>query len=125
MFARITNRNVAITMNGSSCVNVFVLIAKGMSIAEIPMMRPIFAMFEPIIFPIAISGRPEIADIRDTMNSGNEVPNATIVNPIIIGLTLRNLAISEDPFTRKFAPLPNSANDIANNITVITMSSIY
>ena len=54
----------------------------GYAIAVKPMIRPIFAMLLPIIFPIDIPGLPVRTANKLTINSGREVPKATIVKPI-------------------------------------------
>lgn len=69
-----------------------------------PMIKPILAMFEPIILPIAISSLPENVATNVTTNSGKEVPNATIVRPIT-SLDIPNfLASLVDPETIKSPP---------------------
>ena len=46
------------------------------------LVNKIFAILLPITFPIEISKCPFIVDVKLTINSGNDVPIATIVNPI-------------------------------------------
>lgn len=65
-------------------------------------------IFEPIIFPIAISDEPFIVDVELTNSSGIEVPIETIVNPIIISGILNFFAKLLAPSTKKSAPLINN-----------------
>jgi hypothetical protein len=58
----------------------------------------------PTTFPTAIILFPLIEEIRLTTNSGADVPNATTVKPITIGVTPRLRARLEDPFTSHSAP---------------------
>src|SRR3989338_1565884 len=56
-----------------------------------------------------------------TINSGAEVPNATIVSPITSAETPRRLAREEAPSTSKPAPLMSAAKPTKNRIEVKTM----
>ncbi len=58
-----------------------------------PNTRATLAMFEPKTLPMAISGTLSIAAIAETTISGADVPNATKVKPITIGLTCNFSAI--------------------------------
>ena len=71
---------------------------------DTPKIKKILKILEPITFPTAISLSPFFAAIIDVTNSGNDVPNATIVNPIIASLRPKNLAISFAPSTDKSPP---------------------
>ena len=53
----------------------------GNIIELIPKTKPIFAIFDPTTFPIAIPEYPSRVAFKLTTNSGKDVPNATIVNP--------------------------------------------
>lgn len=70
--------------------------------------RAMFAMFDPITLPSAISGCPVIAESRLTISSGAEVPKATTVSPITRGEILNRPAIAELPLTR-ISPLYNKS----------------
>ena len=47
-----------------------------------PTTNKILKIFDPMIFPIAISALPFLAAVTEVTSSGNEVPKATIVRPI-------------------------------------------
>ena len=64
-------------------------------------------MLDPTTLPIAISVLPFILAIKLTINSGVEVPKATIVSPITILDILYFLASEADPSTKKSAPFIN------------------
>jgi hypothetical protein len=62
-----------------------------------------------MIFPIANPGLPFIQEKTFTIISGSDVPNATIVNPIMSG---DNLALTPKlvaPFTSQLAPRISAA----------------
>ena len=48
-------------------------------------MSKIFIVLLPMIFPIANPGLPLMHENTFTIISGSEVPNATIVNPMMSG----------------------------------------
>ena len=54
----------------------------GLIIALIPKIKKILKMFEPTMFPTAISVFFLYAAVADVANSGSDVPRATIVKPI-------------------------------------------
>ena len=54
------------------------------NILNIDKIKKILKMLEPITLPTAISLSPFFAAIIEVTNSGNEVPKATIVKPIIL-----------------------------------------
>ncbi len=58
-----------------------------------------------MIFPTEISPAPRSAAETVTQNSGADVPNPTIVNPMINSETPNRLAIFEAESTNQFAPL--------------------
>ena len=62
---------------------------------------PKLAMFEPITFPMAISGCPTKAARKLTTNSGADVPNDTTTTPITSLDTLKCPAKETLPRTRK------------------------
>ena len=57
---------------------------KGFIIEHIPNIKNKFAILLPTILPILISECPSIDAVELTINSGIDVPIATIVKPIII-----------------------------------------
>lgn len=86
-----------------------------MIIEVIPNISNILAILLQTILPIAISVTHCIAACTLTTNSGTEVPNATNVNPTIIGEILIFFANAEDHSTNQSAPFTNSTNQIINN----------
>jgi len=85
--------------NGTSLKIVVFLTVSGLIIADTPSIRRIFAIFEPIMFPNAISADPLDEARIFTISSGIDEPNATIVRPII-RLDIPNfVAIELEPFT--------------------------
>ncbi len=60
-----------------------ILITFLLMMAAIPKTKNMFAMLEPTTFPATISDEPFITAIIDETNSGNDVPIATIVTPIM------------------------------------------
>ena len=69
-----------------------ILYLLGLIIADNPIINNRLNIFDPIIFPIAISLSPFIAAITLVTNSGKLVPIATIVNPIIFSLIFNCVA---------------------------------
>ena len=65
-----------------------------------PRIANVLNMFEPTIFPTAISASPLKADMKLTTISGVDVPMPTIVSPITNSLKPERLAILEAPSTR-------------------------
>ena len=65
----------------------------GLMNEDIPNIKQMFNMFEPIMFPIAIWLFPLMPATTEVISSGKLVPIATIVNPIISWLILKRLAI--------------------------------
>lgn len=78
-----------------------------------------------MILAIAISLLPLMAAVILTAASGALVPKATIVNPIIKGEILKNLAIDEAPETKVSAPFINSINPIINKYNPIVRPPIH
>jgi hypothetical protein len=73
-------------------------------------------MLLPKIFPMAMSVFPWKLAVRLTINSGAEVPNATMVSPITKDGTLNLRANELDPSTSIPAPLISRTNPTINNI---------
>ena len=61
---------------------------------ESPTMNKMLKILLPTIFPTAISEFFFIAAVTDVNNSGKDVPNATIVNPINLWLNPNAVAIN-------------------------------
>ncbi len=89
-----------------------------------PRISRIFAMLLPRILPIAISVVPLNDAITLTTNSGIDVPNATIVRPIISVETLNLFASEDEPSTKKSAPLISRINPTNTEIYSI-MTNYY
>ena len=70
-----------------------ILIVRGVMVEAKPSINKILKMFEPIIFPMAISVSPFFVATTEVTNSGREVPTATIVKPIKFSLIPRVVAI--------------------------------
>ena len=79
----------------------------GLIIELITSISKILKIFEPTIFPIAISVFFFKAVIDDVANSGRDVPKAIIVTAINDWLTPRKYAISTAPSTTHLAPMFN------------------
>ena len=75
----------------------------------------------PKIFPKIISEYPLYDAKEFTTSSGAEVPNETIVSPIIRSDTYYFLARAEAPSTSQLAPNINAANPAIIKIDKITM----
>ena len=76
----------------------------------IPKTKPKLAMFEPIIFPMAKSGKPSKADLILTINSGAEVAKETTVIPIMILGILKRRDIETADLSKLFPPKINKEN---------------
>lgn len=68
--------------------------------AVMPSTRARLQMFDPITFPMAMSGLPLMADCKLINNSGAEVPKATMVRPTTRGERCNLRAMLDAPFTR-------------------------
>ena len=68
-------------------------------------IKKILNILLPITLPNAISAFFFIAAITEVANSGNEVPNATTVKPIIASDTPKRVAISTALFTMSSPPI--------------------
>ena len=75
-------RAPAKNMNGQLRLIVCGATGMGNIITVIAKTSAMLAIFDPITFPSAISGCPVTAAPKLTINSGAEVPKATIVRPI-------------------------------------------
>ncbi len=81
--------------------------ATGKIIAEIPRIIKILMMLLPMAFPKLKPVFPDTADKTFTINSGEDVPNATIVSPIIRLEIFFLLAMAAAPSTSQLAPKIN------------------
>ena len=72
--------------------------------ADVPTTNKILKIFDPTMFPIAISALPFFAADTLVTNSGKEVPKATIVSPIKRSLIPKIRAICVAPSTAKSLP---------------------
>ena len=83
-------------------------------IAEIDNTNRILVMFDPATFAITISEFPFKTALIDVAISGNEVPNATIVTPIIKEGILKNNPIFSAVSVNQSADLINTASAAKN-----------
>ena len=86
-----------------------------------PRIRAIFAMLEPMAFPIANSPAPDREAVIATRISGADVPKETMVRPTIMGDMPIFLAIDAAPATNRSALQirtikPTRINAVANSI---------
>ena len=86
--------------------------------ATIPKTRQTFATLEPTTFPITISVSPANTAATDAANSGKEVPNATIVTPMINGEIPKDKPISSAEST-------NQSEDLTKIPMLTIKSAIY
>ena len=70
----------------------------------IPRMNRILKRLLPTIFPMARSTSPFRAAVTEVMSSGSDVPNATIVRPMILSETPKKSAIPAAPSTAILLP---------------------
>ena len=107
---------------GNSRFRVIECTAIGAIRAVRPRTRPILVILDPSALPTPIAGLPCQAATAETSISGAEVPNPTMVRPIISGLTPRLRAVAEAPATKRSAPQtsrtkpPITANDEYSNM---------
>ena len=76
----------------------------GLKSAEMPRTRAMLHMLLPTTLPTAIMLLDFTAETTLTTNSGVEVPKATTVNPMTMGVIPRLRARLDDPFTSHSAP---------------------
>ena len=70
-------------ITGSAKLMILSVIIKFPNKAGIPITANVLKIFEPRIFPTAISDLPFFAALTLTANSGNDVPSATAPTAII------------------------------------------
>lgn len=85
------------SLNGSGAIN-----------PETQRITRMFMIFEPTIFPIAMSGFHRFAAIIEVIISGVLVPIATIVRPIILSEIPAIFARSTAPVTNIFHPIKST-----------------
>ena len=98
------NRSVMNIMKGADIKIVDLMTDKGEIILEIPMIKKIFAIFEPMTFPTTIFPNPFLAADSATPNSGREVPIAIKLNPMKVWGIWKKFAKNTAPSTRSLAP---------------------
>ena len=97
-------------ITGKSSLTVCCFTTIGKIIAVIPIIRPMFAIFDPTTFPRLTIEFPFRAALTDTNNSGDDVPSATIVSPMRSFDILNLDAIATLLLTKKSPPKNNSKN---------------
>lgn len=76
----------------------------------VPRTKSVLKMFDPTMFPIAMSECFLYAAIPVAASSGSDVPSATIVSPIIDSDNPKFCAIVVAPSTTHLLPNPSPAN---------------
>ena len=89
---------------GISFCNVFRVTAIGANSAVQPTIISVLKILLPTTLPMAISALPFRAEDTLTVNSGADVPKATIVSPITILGMRKRLATDAAPSVSQFAP---------------------
>jgi hypothetical protein len=93
--------------------------------AVTPIIKEMFSKFEPIIFPREIPSEFERDAEILTAASGELVPKATIVRPIIIGGIFKYFDMLAEPDTNKSAPLIKIMKPrISNMYDIINLQKI-
>ena len=118
-FASVPSTTAANRLNGISFITVFFFAVRGYIIAARPSIKSMFAMLLPKIFPIAISVFPFMLANILTINSGADVPKATMVRPITMFEIFNFFATDADPLTNKSAPFISIKKPTMNNAYVI------
>ncbi|RLD54671.1 MAG: hypothetical protein DRJ05_14210 [Bacteroidetes bacterium] len=78
--------------------------ATGKIIAEIPRIIKMFMILLPMAFPKLNPVFPDTAENTFTINSGEEVPKATMVRPMMRLLMFFLFAMAAAPLTSQLAP---------------------
>lgn len=102
--------------NGNSLFNIEFSTCKVFIKPKAPTTIRILNKLEPRILPIHRFEEPFKADKILTDNSGELVPNATIVSPIKKGLILKDLDILDVELTKKSAPKNSNKKPTIRNI---------
>ena len=95
---------------------------RGLISAATPRATPMLKRLEPSALPIANSGLPLSAETAEEKISGADVPNATIVRPIINGETPKIRASADAPNTNLSAPQIKPINP---RMIMIVLKNIY
>lgn len=104
--------------NITSGISLFMMLFStfmGITNATHPIIMRMLKILLPTTLPIANSALPSMADRMLITNSGAEVPNATIVNPITRSLTPHFFATDDAPSVRQLAPTKIKARPPINN----------
>ena len=80
-----------------------------------------FMMLLPMILPMANPELPLAQENMFTINSGKEVPKATMVKPMINGESLVRMPTLVAPSTRQLAPKINATKPTINNMKGTTI----
>ena len=91
------------------------LTSMGQTRALTPKISKIFIVLLPIMLPIAKPGLPFAHENTLTIISGNEVPKATMVRPMIRGDSLARMPTLVAPLTSQFAPKIRATKPAASN----------
>ncbi len=83
--------------------------------APIPRTKPMFAMLDPITFPIINPESCLIDAVIAADNSGTDVPRATRVRPMRNSETPRRFAILDADSTKKSEPFIRRINPASRN----------
>ena len=92
------------------------MLITGAARAESPRTRPMFAIFDPIMVPVAICTSFVAAETRETMNSGRDVDAATSVIPMTRLDTPSFLEISAACFVTISEPFISSTKPAINTV---------
>ena len=103
---------------GISFCNVFRVTAIGANSAVQPTIISVLKILLPTTLPMAISALPFRAEDTLTVNSGADVPKATIVSPITILGMRKRLATDAAPSVSPFA-LVNAENCSETGVEII------
>ena len=104
---------------GNSFLTVLFLILTGCMTAATPSIKRELVIQLPRTLPNTISVLPDANALIETANSGAEVPNATIVNPIRIFEILKFCAVDAAPSTNMSAPFIKNTKPKTNNKILI------
>jgi hypothetical protein len=98
-----------------------VFVGMAIMVAGIPKASRTLAIFEPITFAEASSPTPVVTDLTPTISSGDEVPKATMVKPMINPETprlfARDAALSTILFP-EYTSINIPKNSIVNEISI-------
>ena len=86
--------------NGMSFFRLLLVIVSGAMMAVTPRISIVLKIFEPTMFPIAMSALPCKEERKLTTISGVDVPIPTIVRPITNSLIPNFFAMLDEPSTR-------------------------